>query len=372
MTSASASVRVLHLNTARTWRGGEQQVLYLVKGLRDLGVTQAVSGMAGSVLQERILEEEIPFHESNPKSELDFKAAKRIARFMKENRYTILHAHTGRAHAIGLLTRRFFAKDIKLIVSRRVDFPAKPNFLSKKKYTSGLIDRYIAISDNVKRILMIDGVAPERISVAYSGIDPDRFADLPDPSVIRTEFMVPENKFIFLNVAALVDHKDQSVLLAAAKILMEQGRDYRLFIAGEGSLRSKLENLIEKYALGAHVTLTGFRKDVVAFLSAADCFVMSSKEEGLGTSVLDAMACSLPVVTTDGGGLPEMVDHGKGGFVVPKRNPHELARAMAAIMDNSRLLKKAGKYNRKRVEDFHYKETAKATMQVYKETAGNY
>lgn len=363
----SGSIRVLHLNTARSWRGGEQQVLYLVQGLSDSGVVQCVSGHADSVLEKRITEIRVPFHRSNPRAEVDLFAARRIARYMNKNNFQLLHAHTGKAHALGLLVKKFFYRDIKLIISRRVDFPARQNFLSKIKYLSPLIDRYIAISDNVKRILMADQIQPEKISVAYSGIDPARFQHLPVRGAVRNEFLISENQFLFLNTAALVDHKDQLTLIRAADLLRERIHDFRILIAGDGELKHRLQNEIEKKALGAHITLLGFRSDILQLLADCDCFVMSSKEEGLGTSVLDAMASGLPVVTTNGGGLPEMIDHRKGGLVVEKENPRQLADAMYEIIHSETLQKKSSKYNRKRVNDFHYKETAKTTLQIYRE-----
>ena len=97
---------------------------------------------------------------------------------------------------------------------------------------------------------------------------------------------------------------------------------------------------------------------------------MSSKEEGLGTAVLDAMAAGLPVVSTAGGGIPEMIDHKKGGLLSPVRGPRNLAESLYYIMSRSGIRKRYGSYNRKRVKDFDFRNTALQNLDVYRLVLG--
>lgn len=363
---------VLHLTTAKTWRGGEQQVLYLALALSEQGIRQCIVAPPGSELASRARKEGLEVHEITILGELDFLAVRRIRRLALSQDFRLIHAHTAKAHSLGLLARRK-SPELKLIVSRRVDFPARQNFLSRKKYQSPFVDRYIAISHNVKRILVQDGIVPERISVAYSGIDSTKFKKLPDSDYLRNEFHC-QNCMVLGNVAALVDHKDHRTLLEAAGILEEltdrsEGpeHDWKLIIVGQGELEDMLRALVEELHLENRVIFTGFRQDVAAFLDLFDVFIMSSKEEGLGTAVLDAMAAGLPVVATSGGGIPEMVDHQKGGLLSPPRGPRHLAENIYRMMLKSGLRKRYGSYNRKKVKAFDYRNTALQNLEVYKQ-----
>ena len=135
------------------------------------------------------------------------------------------------------------------------------------------------------------------------------------------------------NIAALVPHKGQRHLISAAAIVRQQVPDAHLVILGEGELRETLERQIKHLNLEKHVLLVGFRPDALAYLKSFDIFVMSSLMEGLGTSVLDAMACARPVVATRAGGIPEVVTEAAATLVPPK-DDQAMAREILALLDD--------------------------------------
>ncbi len=371
---------VLHINTARTWRGGEQQVLYLAQWLKSVKIDQLLVCRTGSEIERRADEAGIPVMPMAIYGELDIFAAYRMARWLTRNvqKPVIIHAHTAAAHSLGIWLKKFHP-GARLVVSRRVDFPHRGNFFSRLKYKSREVDRYLAISQNVKRILILDGIPDERISIAYSGIDLNRFTRTPDITDLKNEFQIQDDEIILGNVAACVDHKDQKTLIEAIHILEEKFERewagsirYRLFIVGEGKLRHKLEAQASGYQLlNKRIIFTGFRNDVIKFLNLFNIFVMSSKEEGLGTSVLDAMAVGLPVVSTAGGGIPEMVDDGKGGYLSPVGDAFALAGSLRKMILSYENIKKFGDYNRTRVQNFSNENTGVASLHVYQELLGS-
>ncbi|MBE7438385.1 MAG: glycosyltransferase family 4 protein [Spirochaetales bacterium] len=361
-------MRVLHLSTSSSWRGGEQQILYLCRGLRELGQDQLVVCQDGSDAVTRFKNEGIVVREISMRGELDFLAAYRLSRVAREFGANLIHAHTARAHSLGLLSSLFTR--LPLFVSRRVDFPARGNILSRLKYRSPRVTVFIAISQNVRNILVKDGIAPQRIRVAYSGIDPDRFRDLPAARALRTQYGL-KNRLVLGNVAALVDHKDQSTLLRSLWLLKQRTDvpPFTCLIVGSGERELRLKSLAyEELQLSASdVVFCGFQKDILPYFALFDIFVMSSREEGLGTSVLDAMASGLPVVSTTGGGLPEMVDEGQGGLLSAPGDPGALCASLARMLGEADLRERCGRYNQSRVRDFHFRQTAKQTLEIYKE-----
>ncbi len=371
-------IRILHLNPTKTWRGGEQQTLYLAEFLKtQKDVQQYVCCLPNSVLEQRCKNEAIPVFPLRVLGEWDIFSAKQLAEFIIKHQIQIVHAHTARAHSIALLAKNFALRknySFKLLVSRRVDFSIKKskwefiNKITTRKYYSDKIDAYIAISQKVKEILIADGIPESKIHVVYSGIDLNRFKNKPNKEKIEQlkKTIGITNEIILGNVAALVDHKDHKTLLLAISLLKKESLPpYKLLIVGDGDLKSSLLRIKDRLQLD-NVVFLGYRKDVFDLYHLFDIFVMSSKEEGLGTSLLDAMAIGLPIVTTAGGGIPEIVIHQKGGLLSPPKNPEALAFHLKKVIQEPMLRKRFAQFNQKHVQQFHYENTGKETLKLYK------
>ena len=145
----------------------------------------------------------------------------------------------------------------------------------------------------------------------------------------------------------------------------------RFIILGEGELREHLEKQVHEHHLEKHVLLPGFRTDVLGCIKAFDLFVMSSITEGLGTSLLDAMACARPIVATGAGGIPEIVEDGVNGLLVPARDHHALADAIVRALKDAELRQRMGDAGFARVKDrFTVERMVSETADVYARVAG--
>lgn len=187
--------------------------------------------------------------------------------------------------------------------------------------------------------MIAQGVPERKIHVVYSGIDMKRFS-IPSPQSIarlRDEFGIQPELPLIGNVAALTGHKDHRCLIESMALLKGRGVRYKLIILGEGEERTHIEEQIKKYNLEDSVILAGFRSDVGDFYSLFDIFVLSSRDEGLGTAILDALAIGIPVIATDAGGIPEILENEQYGLTVAKRNPELLAAAIEGLIKNSAL-----------------------------------
>src|SRR5262249_57061591 len=145
--------------------------------------------------------------------------------------------------------------------------------------------------------------------------------------------------------------KGQRYLIEAAHLVVQQIPDARFVILGEGELREHLEKQVRDHHLEKHVLLPGFRTDVVGCLKTFDLFVMSSVTEGLGTSLLDAMACSRAIVATTAGGIPEIVQDGVNGLLVPPRDAKALADAIIYALGDEALRARLGETGFARVRE---------------------
>jgi glycosyltransferase involved in cell wall biosynthesis len=218
-------------------------------------------------------------------------------------------------------------------------------------------------------MLIADGVPGPRVVTIHEGIDLDRVEAAP-PAKLHEELWLPHNAPIVGNVAALVPHKGQRHLVEAAAIVVKAVPDARFVIAGEGELRPALEKQIKDHHLEKHAFLTGFRPDVLSVHKAFDIFVMSSVTEGLGTSLLDAMACAKPIVATTAGGMPEVVEDGKTGLLVPPRDHQAMADAIVTLLADGRARAAMGAAGAARVRArFSAERMVQETLALYRRVA---
>jgi L-malate glycosyltransferase len=325
----------IHIDTARSWRGGQNQVLLTVMGLLEQRQRAMLVAHPDGELRRRAAEG-LEFIPLAPSHELDLKAGWRMSRLLKRTRPDVVHAHDPHAVSMAALGLSMAALDPAptLVASRRVDFHLKKNSFSRWKY--GQVSLFITSSEAIARVLEAGGIPPHRIVTVHEGIDADRIAHVPAGS-LHTALWLPAQAPVVLNIGALVPHKGQRHLLDAAAIVVREVPDARFVVLGEGELRGALEQQVRQLGLERHVFLPGFREDVIALLKGADVFVMSSEMEGLGTSILDAMACEKAVVATRAGGIPEVVDHDRTGVLVPPGDAAAMADAIVhLLLDDAR------------------------------------
>jgi glycosyltransferase involved in cell wall biosynthesis len=364
----------LHIDTARTWRGGQNQVLLTVNGLREIGQRAALVAHPDGELRKRAAEglELVPLA---PKSEMDLTAAWRLNRVIKRLKPDIIHAHDAHGVAVASLAlslgtslRSASIIEPPLVVSRRVDFHLRHNSFSRWKHRQ--VDCFIAASEAIRKMLVADGVAEERTVTVHEGIDVEHVGAAP-PVNVHQAFFLPHGAPVVGNIAALVPHKGQRHLIEAAHLVVQKMPDVRFVILGEGELREPLERVIKEYRLEKHVLLPGFRTDVLGCLKRFDLFVMSSVTEGLGTSLLDAMACSRPIVATTAGGIPEVVEDGVTGMLVPPRDHAALADAILSLIGDPKRRQTMGDAGFARVnEKFTVERMIAGTAAVYARVAG--
>lgn len=333
----------LQIDTARSWRGGQNQVLITARGLRARGHRVVVMAHPEGELRRR-LEPDFEVLALAPRGEVDLKAAWRLAGALRTLQPDIVHAHDphGVAVAAAALPIGGLARRPPLVAARRVDFHLKTNSFSRWKYRQ--VDAFLASSDAIRAMLVEDGVPAGRVATVHEGVDVDRIAAVA-PLDLHGEYWFPRGAPIVGNVAALVPHKGQKHLIDAAAVVVRQVPHARFVVLGEGELRQELEQRIRHLKLDQHVLLDGFRADVLARLKAFDIFVMSSVTEGLGTSLLDAMAAARPIVATRAGGIPEVVEDGVTGLLVPPGDGPALAAAILSLLadeDWRRRLGEAG------------------------------
>lgn len=359
---------LFQIDTGKEWRGGQRQSFFLAQELRRQGFPFQFVVQPNSPLHQKALEANIPVYPVKVRSELDFPAIVRLAVAMKRKKCVLAHFHDAHAVAIGLAAASLAKVSLK-IISRRVDFPLKKNYFSRQKYMKN-IDAIIAISDGVKQVLIDGGVDSGVIQVIPSGIDFSPFEQATSKDYLRRELSFEEDDFLVGIVAHLADHKGHRYLVQASKILKENAPKIKVIVVGEGPLRMDLNKQVKELHIEDMVFFLGFREDIPQILASLDVFVLSSYLEGLGSSILDAMASRLPVVATRVGGIPELVVNGKTGLLVPPRNPSALAQAILKLYHDRNLSSHLGQKGYEIVhQKFSAESMANKIIDLYKKLA---
>src|SRR6476661_4916899 len=234
----------LHIDTARTWRGGQSQVLTTVMGLRALGHRTLLVAHSEGELRQRA-KEGLDLLPLTPKTEMDLSAAWRLSRILKQLQPDIVHAHDPHGVAMAGLALSMSTQLAKppLVAARRVDFHLRRNSFSRWKHRQ--VDCFICASEAIRQMLVADGVPAERTVTVHEGIDIDHVRAAP-PVNVHEAFWLPHNAPVVGNIAALVPHKGQRYLVDAAHLVVQHVPDTRFVILGEGELREHLETQVRE------------------------------------------------------------------------------------------------------------------------------
>lgn len=348
-------MRVLHVDAAREWRGGQTQLLLLATHAPGRHV---VALPPDAPLRGPLEASGVPVHPVPFRGWLS--GARPLARLVSALQPDVIAAHTPQAHAHALKT------DVPVIVHRRVDFPPGRDAATRARYAGAA--GYVAVSQAVRRVL-VDAEVPEgRIDVVYDGIDVDMFTpDLERAASLRRRLGVrPETRLVGA-LGALVPHKGHAHLIDAMALLARDHDDVAAIIAGEGSERRRLLARIRKSGAPVHLLGRVGAAEVPGVLGAIEVLAHPSVEEGLGQAVLEAMAAGVPVVASRAGGLVESLADGANGLLVPPGEPVALAEALTEALERRTAARERAGVGRRWVREHATAEImARATVGAYR------
>jgi len=364
--------RIIHIDTAKSWRGGQQQAAYLHEGLLCKGIDSLMvcpehSAMASWCRKRRYPVQTLPLC-----CEADIVSALRLTRFVKKNGRCILHAHNAHAITLALMVKLRVKKQAAVVVSRRVDFPLKSHSWAQWKYRTPLLDGIVCISHEIRRVMLHHGIPEDTLTVIPSGIDIHKFDTIKKNPAFREEWHIPLDHKVVCTVAAMTGHKDYPTFLEAARRVIQVYPKVHFMAGGDGKQLASIKALADHKGLQDHLVFTGFRRDVGWFLKNSDLFVLASKKEGLGTSILDAEAAGLAVIGTDAGGIPEVIRHGENGLIVPRQNPEALSHAILSLLRDDEKRKEFGKKSLDFVRNFDIALTVEKHIGLYEEILKTY
>lgn len=329
-------MHILQINTEKGWRGGERQTLLSMEGLRDAGTAVTLLCLRGHPLWQQARQAGFPV----------VGAAHHLAVLQHllvcGNQYSVLHAQSSRAFGLAAIATLLIRTP--LVYTRRVDFVPRGSFTRWKYRRAAAL---AAVSGAVRDIMLRAGMGD---SVVISDIVPEKVHTQQRLCGLVRELGI-ENRRVVGVVAALVGHKDPLTMVRAAAAVCSRLPDTVFLHFGDGPLRKEVEEQIRRLGLSSLYRLLGHRNDVEDYFPLFDCFAMSSAEEGLGSSVLDAFRDGIPVASTCAGGLAELVD--KRGLLSPVGDYAALAENIIRLMSDRSLARKYAEAARSYVAQHH-------------------
>jgi glycosyltransferase involved in cell wall biosynthesis len=334
----------LHIDTGTGWRGGQQQVLWLVEGCRNLGIDQLLLAPRSSPLASRatgVGVETCPLA-SSPLGIENLRTVRRLT-----PQFDLIHAHDAHAHSLACAAHPLGGRTApRLVVARRVGFPL--GALSRAKYR--FAERYITVSDFVRWRLLDAGIPDEKIRVVWDGVRLPLMAESGQREDFRQRHGAAGGHFILGTLSSFAPEK---LLGTQVELLAHLSPEVHFWLgvpgleATSGTAGAALLDAAKRSGVGGRFRIIPVAEDASTFLSSLDLFLYLSRMEGLGSAILLAMANQLPVVASAVGGIPEIVRHGETGLLVGKGYERELTSAVQFLMRAPQLCQRMGEAGRR-------------------------
>jgi glycosyltransferase involved in cell wall biosynthesis len=342
--------KIVHVNTARGFRGGERQTELLIRGLASQNVHQALVARRGGALAARVRGLGIEVREVTG-------GVWSVTRATRDA--TLIHVHEGRSVYAAFL--RSLLSGTPYVITRRVNNPIRNHWFAHKAYARAAC--VAAVAPQVAEIVRAyDAAIPVR--VVHSGSS-GLAVDAETTAAIRAG---QPGKLIVGHVGALDNgQKGQEYIIAVARELERSHPDVHFMLVGGG----EDESMLRAAAAGlSNVTFTGFVDNVGDFLAAFDIFILPSNREGIGSILFDAMEQSLPVIAARVGGVPDIVHHDKNGLLIEPANPRQLRDAILVLRGDETLRRIYGERGQLFAKDFTAEVMWRKYLALYESLVG--
>lgn len=330
----SKKLRIVHTESSCGWGGQEIRILTEALGMMERGHQLHLLCPEESTIYREALARGINVT-ALPIARKKFKAVSILRQWLKNNPADIINTHSSTDSWLAALATRFLEKTPGIVRTRHVSAPISQNLATRWLYTKAT-DFIVTTGEKLRETLINkNGFSAENIVSIPTGVDNNHFKT-GDKVLRREELNLPKDRFIIGIVATLRSWKGHLYLIEALTQL--KLKNFHCVVVGDGPYREVIQDSIKEKKLLSQVTLVGNQADVVPWLQALDLFVLPSyANEGVPQSLIQAMLCQIPVISTPAGSIEELVQHEKTGVIVPCKDSYSLAQMIDSLADNPSL-----------------------------------
>ncbi|MFK7822092.1 MAG: glycosyltransferase [Planctomycetaceae bacterium] len=322
---------------------------------------------------DSLIAEGVPLKLLNRSPGIDWQCGRRLAAWCEEQDVDVMHVHQCTPMFQAMLSR-LPGKRVPLLLTEHgrhhPDFPSRKRAIVHRLLL-GKRDRLVAVGEATRQALIAyEGLPADRVEVIYNGVDLEQFTKVASEirDEVRNELGLNADDWIVTLVARLDAIKDHPTAIRTVQLVRESVPNAKLLIVGDGPERDRIERIIRESNLQDCVRMLGTRRDVPRLLRTSDTFLMSSIGEGIPLTIIEAMAAGVPVVSTNVGGIPEMVSTGESGFLHESGDAEGLAGSIRALAGDAQLRNRVTEAARTRAFDvFSRKQMLASYGQLYQE-----
>lgn len=329
-------MNILNVTTITEWRGGDKQMYTIYKLLENTpGIQQFILCPEKSVLAKMCKEDNSAYYTYTKNKLKLINATRAIINICKKESIDVIHLHDSSSLNAAILALPFIPNTVKLVFSRKRDNPIKDKFLNRKKYTHPRIVKVISVSKAVEAIFYNVFKDRDRLLTIYDAIDVSKYASANNKNLLHKEFNLDADVKIVGNIAGLTKQKDIYTFADTAKKILETkptGLKLKFIVIGTGEEKEGLEAYTKELGLEKELLFAGFRTNTEDLLPEFDVFLMTSISEGLPLTIYEAFAGRIPVVSTDAGGIREVLETGKTGILADIKDTNTLAKGVLKIL----------------------------------------
>lgn len=318
-------LRILHSESSGGWGGQEHRTFKEMMALRARGHLLELVCVPHARLGERLASEGFAVHTVPMRSGMDLPAVFALRKILKQGQFDVLNTHSGRDSLLAGMAARIAGTPL-IVRTRHLALP----ITSRATYT-WLPHKVIAVSDWVRLYLVSEGVREKNIETIHTGIVK---AGHDSPSTLRDELGLTEGDTLAGTVAIIREKKGHADLIRAARVLIERRPNLHFALAGDGPLFDEIRASVHTQGLDKNIHFLGLRSDIPNVLAGFDFFVLPTYQEALGTAFIEAMSAGLAVIGTSVDGVPEVIEHGVNGLLIPARDDLALQTAILRLTDS--------------------------------------
>ncbi|WP_373056789.1 glycosyltransferase family 4 protein [Zunongwangia sp. H14] len=364
-------MKILHLSAVRNWGGGEKHLENLCLELADNHpeVRTIILCRKGDILEQRLKEKNIRHTTARVFTNFDLRYAFKIIQICRKEGIDLIHIHDPKALALAIVADKFYNLP-PFIFSKKTSFPIRQRKSTLYKYNYPKIRRILCVSEESRRVMA--GNAEEfKLKQIYHGFRPKQEQERLSFLKIREKLQIPKGKTVIGNIGNHTWPKNLETFLETAFHLIynERRKDiYFVQIGNFGRETSGLQKKLKELNLEEYFRFYGFIADASSLLPAFKVLTLTSQSEGLPNVLYEAAYYKIPIVSTNVGGIPEIVQHKESGLLAEAFNPEEIAKNILFILANKESAKKfTEKAYDKLLKKFTTKQMARETLEVYKE-----
>jgi glycosyltransferase involved in cell wall biosynthesis len=348
--------KIVICDLGRFFRGGQRQTFNLASALKKNGLQVIVLCRADGILSDWCRRKDIDVYRATYRPVFLLHDAFNIAAYLKKDKFEVFHASDSHSHTLGLFVKYFY-QHIRLVVTARTCMGKTGFFSEVFKYGSTAVDSYIAISEAVAANLVDRGVKRARIEVIPSSIDREYFT-----STGKTDKSV----FTIGAACSLETGKGVDVILKALAQIRDKLDDFRFVVAGFGPQRSRFEQMAADLGLRDKVEFRGFVENMAEFYRDLNLYILASRSEGLGSSLLEAGACGAALIGARVGGIGEIIEDGKDGFLFEYGDLNSLSELILKVAMDIETREKIAKAIEKKLNLFDINTKIEDYLKLYR------